>query len=204
MLFVLLQMCGALPKLVEKGKFQVCEGEYSVITAGKAAKCGSRILQQCMAYTVMRYGLSTSVCQRGFKTICVYIRLCFHKRLPTQLSPPSVDLRTPPTSTLQKRHPAPVMSTARRATLRKVFTHYKSRQQGTDIKSGTLRAFSRYKSDGCATGHQRHVFGYETKDLQDATGFLIDGRKCLLENNLIPESIDVALQCVRWRRTSVF
>ncbi|XP_077512656.1 uncharacterized protein LOC144123773 [Amblyomma americanum] len=79
MLFVLLQMCGALPKLVEKGKFQVCEGEYSVITAGKAAKCGSRILQHCMAYTVMRYGLPTSVCQRGFKTICVYIRLCFHK-----------------------------------------------------------------------------------------------------------------------------
>ncbi|XP_077512646.1 uncharacterized protein LOC144123759 [Amblyomma americanum] len=50
----------------------------------------------------------------------------------------------------------------------------------------------------------RFTTNFTEKDLQGAAGFLIDGRKCLIQFNLIPQEIDVALQCIRWLRSAVF
>ncbi|XP_049518716.1 uncharacterized protein LOC119440972 [Dermacentor silvarum] len=120
----------------------------AVITAGKAAKLGSKILQHCMTYTVMRYGLPPNLCQRGLKAICTYIRFCFKKY---------AEMRAK-----NKKQYSEIMTDC--------------------VVKNTIMALSRFSSS------------YRGKDLQDAMGLLIDGRKCLLKNNLIPDTVDVALQ----------
>ncbi|XP_075722613.1 uncharacterized protein LOC142765458 [Rhipicephalus microplus] len=150
--------CCCTPAMSSGEKFDVCEGNYTVITAAKAAKYGSKILQHCMTYTVMRYGLPTNLCQRGLKAVCAFLRFCYNN---------FEDIKA------------------------KNRKHYNEGMTECVVKN-TIMALSKLSSS------------YRGKDLQDAMGLLIDGRKCLLRNNLIPDSIDVALQCVRWLRTVIF
>ncbi|KAM7301443.1 uncharacterized protein ISCGN_016962 [Ixodes scapularis] len=141
-----------------KRPFNSCDVGTSAITIARAASYGSRILQQCMEQTVMKYKLPSSVVQKGLRAVCIYLRFCYHKY-------------------------KPLMDTERKK------FEYRMHTCVANLTAMSLEKFTEDISDEVAMA---------------ARGFLLEGRECIYENDLTPDSIEIALQCVRWLRSAVF
>ncbi|XP_077552694.1 uncharacterized protein LOC144167228 [Haemaphysalis longicornis] len=145
-------------KAPKNESFEVCGGDTSVITTGKAAKFGSRMIQTCTPYTVLRYGLPTKVLQKVLTKVCAYIHLCYHKHQPLKKQ--------------NKKHYCEVVVNC--------------------AKKLTIVAMKRFTE------------GFPENEIRGAEGLLIDGTKCLTDHNLLPDSPDVSLQCIRFVRSTFF